>query len=58
MWVILGFHEPSRQDHNNALETCKSLNKDGALYEVKKVKPNTVYDYEWNVMDEDDYHHS
>lgn len=46
------------QDHSVANDTCKRLNKekkDDAFYEVKRVQPNKVYDYEWNVMDEHDY---
>lgn len=70
MWLIMGFREtPSCdapepffvgifQEHSVASETCKRLNKekkDDAFYEVKQIQPNKVYDYEWNVMDEDDY---
>lgn len=46
---------------DDACATCAQLNKekedinDSIFYEVKTVQPNTVYDYEWNVMDEADY---
>lgn len=70
MWLILGFRPcgSSRPpapffvgiftDLDTVTETCSLLNgekKDVVAYEVKPVKPNKVYDYEWNVMDEWDY---
>lgn len=70
MWLIMGFRETSScdppesffvgifQEHSVATVKCKQLNKekkDDAFYEVKSIQPNKVYDYEWNVMDEDDY---
>jgi hypothetical protein len=70
MWLIMGFRDVSSadapepffvgifQEHYVANEICKRLNKekkDDAFYEIKQIQQNKVYDYEWNVMDEDDY---
>ncbi len=70
MWLIMGIRDTSScdapipffvgifQEQHIAIETCKRLNKekkDDAFHEVKRIESNKVYDYEWNVMDEDDY---
>lgn len=75
MFIIIGFRDTTYnapepffvgvfQEHKDALETCKCLNKENkenkekkndTLYEVRIIQPNKVYDYDWNVMDEDDY---
>ena len=70
MWLIMGFRDTLScdvpepyfvgifQEHHVALENCKSLNKekkDDSFYEVQQIQLNKMYDYEWNVMDKDDY---
>ena len=64
MWVLLGFMEISSRhppqpffaglftDHSVAMETCKRLNMNsGVQYIVKVVEDNKLYDYDWNVND-------
>jgi hypothetical protein len=70
MWLIMGFRESPYegppesffvgvyQEHNIAIETCKGLNAEkqkDTHYVVREIEPNKVYDYEWNVLDEDVY---
>lgn len=70
MWLIMGFRETAYegapepffvgvfQEHNDAIKTCNDLNEykqKDTFYEVREIEPNKVYNYEWNVMDEDVY---
>lgn len=65
MWIIIGFRNMSIcpepfvvgvfTNYQNAINICNELNEEGrddSNYVVKAIELDTIYDYEWNILED------